>query len=749
MTITGQSLARQGRRSTRWSRTPRPTPRRTASARRRPRSATRPTPSCTRPRSCSGSRATRSPATRRRRSRPPWPTSRRAIDGNDLEAIKSATEELDDRQPGVHPEALRAGQPRTTRPVRPATRRGAGATGADDDDVVDAEIVDEDDDRRRRCLTTPPVPTSEPARRAPSRPRLDPVDADRRRRRRVRRRRRPPGGRRADDRAAELSVEDAARRRRAAPPPSATSTSTRSQRARPSSRTTASGAAKQTPTTRRPRPPSAWSSSCCRCSTPATPPSLHGATEVEPDLRRAPRDPGEGGPRARSTRPASAFDPNLPRGRDARAGRRRRRRPVVAEVLRTGYAWKGRVVRAGHGQGQGLAAPWPTRQREWFEKDYYKVLGVAETADAEGDHQAPTGSWPASSTPTPTPVTPPPRSASRRSPPPTTSSATPRSARSTTRSAPWARWAAGSAARCGFGGGGGGPAASTFDGRGDLGDLLGNLFGGGGGGRGRRRPAAAPARSAAPTSRPSCTSPSPTPSQGVTTTRPPHVSDAVCSHLPRQRAPSPAPRRRVCPHCGGRGVLDDNQGLFSFSTPVPAVRRPRRSLIDRPVPHLPRARASSAGPARSRSASRPASTTASASGSRAGAAPAATAARPATSTSSCHVDAAPAVRRATAATSRSPCRSPSPRPRSAPTSTVPTIDGEPVTLAHPGRHPHRAHASGSRAAASPRPRRTGDLLVTVEVAVPAKLTDEQRAGGRGARRRRRASRPAPHLGVDR
>ena len=73
MTITGQSSLDKAR-STRWSRTPRPTPRRTAGARRRPRSATRPTPSCTRPRSCSGSRATRSAATRRRPSRRPSPS---------------------------------------------------------------------------------------------------------------------------------------------------------------------------------------------------------------------------------------------------------------------------------------------------------------------------------------------------------------------------------------------------------------------------------------------------------------------------------------------------------------------------------------------------------------------------------------------------------------------------------------------------------------------------------------------------
>jgi molecular chaperone DnaK len=75
MTITGQSsLTRTP--STRWSRTPRPTPRRTAAARRRPRSATRPTPSCTRPRSCSRSRATSSRATRRARSRTPSASSR-------------------------------------------------------------------------------------------------------------------------------------------------------------------------------------------------------------------------------------------------------------------------------------------------------------------------------------------------------------------------------------------------------------------------------------------------------------------------------------------------------------------------------------------------------------------------------------------------------------------------------------------------------------------------------------------------
>ena len=57
---------------------------------------------------------------------------------------------------------------------------------------------------------------------------------------------------------------------------------------------------------------------------------------------------------------------------------------------------------------------------------------------------APTGSWPSSTTPTPTRA---PRSVSRRSRPPTTCWATPRSARSTTRCGGWARWPAASAVR--------------------------------------------------------------------------------------------------------------------------------------------------------------------------------------------------------------------------------------------------------------------------------------------------------------
>lgn len=46
-------------------------------------------------------------------------------------------------------------------------------------------------------------------------------------------------------------------------------------------------------------------------------------------------------------------------------------------------------------------------------------------------------------------------------------------------------------------------------------------------------------------------------------------------------APGSAPT--VCARCGGRGVLDDNQGLFSFSQPCP-VCAGRGLVIDRPCP---------------------------------------------------------------------------------------------------------------------------------------------------------------------
>ena len=82
--------------------------------------------------------------------------------------------------------------------------------------------------------------------------------------------------------------------------------------------------------------------------------------------------------------------------------------------------------------------------------------------------------------------------------------------------------------------------------------------------------AAAPAgppsgRNAGRTSKPSCICRSSTPSTG---SPPPSMSPRRLPATPvavRGAAPGTAPV--VCPVCGGRGVINDNQGLFSFSQP--------------------------------------------------------------------------------------------------------------------------------------------------------------------------------------
>ena len=145
------------------------------------------------------------------------------------------------------------------------------------------------------------------------------------------------------------------------------------------------------------------------------------------------------------------------------------------------------------------------------------------------------------------------------------------SARSTTRCAGSARWAAGRR--------GGGPAVasastSTTSRRGaGLGDLLGQMFG-----RGRRRGWAA-RRAVGPRRgedlEAALTLGFADAVRGMTTTL--HLTtDAQCSTCGGSGArPGTAPK--VCPQCGGRGVIDDNQGLFSFSTPCRAAPAPAAS----------------------------------------------------------------------------------------------------------------------------------------------------------------------------
>ncbi len=131
----------------------------------------------------------------------------------------------------------------------------------------------------------------------------------------------------------------------------------------------------------------------------------------------------------------------------------------------------------------------------------------------------------------------------------------------------------------GAGPGGGGPGFtySTTD----INDLLGGLFGRGG----RRGPGAGPSRGAGP-------------QRGEDLEAELHlsfldavhgvetsvnlVSEAACSTCHGSGA-KPGTSPTVCPRCNGRGVLDDNQGFFSFSSPCPNCAG-RGTIITDPCP---------------------------------------------------------------------------------------------------------------------------------------------------------------------
>ncbi|MEY2399602.1 MAG: molecular chaperone DnaJ [Actinomycetota bacterium] len=118
-----------------------------------------------------------------------------------------------------------------------------------------------------------------------------------------------------------------------------------------------------------------------------------------------------------------------------------------------------------------------------------------------------------------------------------------------------------------FGGGGGGgfSPGGGFNGNfrvDDLGDLLGNLFNRGGrGGRGGPTTSAGPQRGADLAAELHLSFVDAV--QGITTQV--HVnSDAQC-HVCNGSGAAPGTSPVICPTCGGRGVVDDNQGMFSFS----------------------------------------------------------------------------------------------------------------------------------------------------------------------------------------
>ena len=226
-------------------------------------------------------------------------------------------------------------------------------------------------------------------------------------------------------------------------------------------------------------------------------------------------------------------------------------------------------------------------QREWFEKDYYKVLGVSESA-------------------TKAEITKAYRKLARESHPDQHPGDTAAEDRFKEISAAYDVLGdeakrkeydevrrMGPVGGMGGGGMGGQPGGFRFEDVGDLGDLFGGLFnrGRGGGGGGRPRRGTGPQRGADLQSELHLTFEDAV--AGVTTAV--HLtSEAACSRCSGNGA-EPGTSPLVCTNCGGRGVLDDNQGFFSFSQPCPTCQG-RGTIVETPctncrgsgVEHRPR-----------------------------------------------------------------------------------------------------------------------------------------------------------------
>jgi len=214
-------------------------------------------------------------------------------------------------------------------------------------------------------------------------------------------------------------------------------------------------------------------------------------------------------------------------------------------------------------------------QREWFEKDYYKVLGISDKADQKEITKAY-------------------RKLARTLHPDANPGDTKAEERFKDISAaydvvgdPEKRKEYDEVRKMGpigniFGGGAGGNGGGfsfRVDDLGDLGDIFGGLFNRGRRGRGGGARAAAPMRGTDLEAELHLSFVDAV--KGVTTAV--HLtSEAVCSTCDGSGA-KPGTTPHVCAACGGRGVTDDNQGLFSFSAPC-TVCGGRGVVVDDPCP---------------------------------------------------------------------------------------------------------------------------------------------------------------------
>ncbi|MEO7555902.1 MAG: molecular chaperone DnaJ [Acidimicrobiales bacterium] len=213
-------------------------------------------------------------------------------------------------------------------------------------------------------------------------------------------------------------------------------------------------------------------------------------------------------------------------------------------------------------------------QREWFEKDYYAVLGVSPTATPKEIKSAY-------------------RKLSRQHHPDANAGDAKAEERFKAISAAYD--VIGDEAKrkeydevrrlgpTGFGPAGARANAGGFnfttDDLGDLGDVFGNLFNRGRrSGRGQPR-GAGPQRGSDLETELQLSFEGAT--RGVTTTV--NLTSEVACHTCHGTGAKPGTTPITCPRCGGRGVLDDNQGYFSLSTPCPQCRGVG-TIVETPCP---------------------------------------------------------------------------------------------------------------------------------------------------------------------
>ncbi len=355
-------------------------------------------------------------------------------------------------------------------------------------------------------------------------------------------------------------------------------------------------------------------------------------------------------------------------------------------------------------------------QREWFEKDYYAILGVPETASAKEITKAY-------------------RKLARQLHPDQNPGDSAAEERFKEVSAAYdvlgdeAKRAEYDEVRRlgpmgGMGGmGGPGPGGFSFNvndvGGAGLGDLLGQMFGRSRTGRSGAASGVGPRRGADVNAE--LTLDFADAARGLTTTLY-LTSDAQCSTCDGSGA-RPGTTPKLCPQCGGRGVIDDNQGLFSFSTPCRRCAG-AGTIIEDPCPTC---RGSGVEKrAREVQARIPAGV---ADGQtirlKGRGAPGRNGGPPGDLLVTLHVAPHPRFgRRGNDLTVRVPV--PFTVAALGGEVSVPTLDGTDVKLRlKPGTQSGSRHRVRGKGIATKKG--TGDLIVTVDVAVPTRLSDAQRA----------------------